>query len=66
LWNSSIHRARNSREAVDRLEIVLTKFYLAGGPERQAIWDRVRALLERFTDTPVDQCQALAAVLQGS
>ena len=52
-------------ELVDRLESVLTKFYLAGeDPEWQAIWDQVQAVLERKTDTPVDRCQALAAVLQ--
>jgi hypothetical protein len=39
-------------EVVDRLESVLTKFYLAGeGPEWQAIWDQVHAILERFADT---------------
>jgi hypothetical protein len=53
-------------EAVDRLESVLTKFYFAGeGPEWQAIWDQVRAVLERKTDTPVERCQTLAVVLQG-
>jgi hypothetical protein len=53
-------------EVVDRLEGVLTKFYLADeGPEWQAIWDQVQAVLERTTDTPVDRCQALAAVLHG-
>jgi hypothetical protein len=52
-------------QVVDRLESVLTKFYLAGeGPEWQAIWDRVHAVLERTTEMPVDRCQALAAVLQ--
>jgi len=52
-------------EVVDRLESVLTKFYLAGeGPEWQAIRDQVHAILERFADTPVDRCQALAVVLQ--
>jgi hypothetical protein len=51
---------------VDRLESVLTKFYFAGeGPEWQAIWDQVYAVLERKTDTPVERCQALAVVLQG-
>jgi hypothetical protein len=53
-------------ELVDRLESVLTKFYLAGeGPEWQAIWAQVQAVLERTSDTPVDRCQALAVVLQG-
>jgi hypothetical protein len=53
-------------ELVDRLESVLTKFYLDGeGPEWEAIWDQVHAVLERTTDTPVNRCQALAAVLQG-
>jgi hypothetical protein len=48
-------------EVVDRLQSVLTKFYLAGeGPEWRAIW----AILERFADPPVDRCQALAVVLQ--
>ncbi len=43
----------------------MTKFYLAGeGPEWQAIWDQVHAILERFADPPVDRCQALAVVLQ--
>jgi hypothetical protein len=53
-------------EVLDRLESVLTKFYLAGeGPEWQAIWDQVQAVLERFTETPVERCQALTVVLQG-
>jgi hypothetical protein len=52
-------------EVVDRLESVLTKFYLVGeGPEWQVIWDQVHAVLKRTTDTLVDRCQALAAVLQ--
>jgi hypothetical protein len=52
-------------EVIDRLEMVLTKFYLAGeGPEWQAIRNQVHAVLERFT-APVDRCQALAVVLQG-
>ena len=51
---------------VDRLESVLTRFYLAGeGPEWQAIWDQVHAILERFGDPPVGRCQALVVVLQG-
>jgi hypothetical protein len=29
-----------------------------------AIWDQVHAILERFNETPVDRCQALAVVLQ--
>jgi hypothetical protein len=46
-WFQSHH------EVVDRLESVLTKFYLAGeGPEWQAIWDQVHAILERFADPP--------------
>jgi hypothetical protein len=53
-------------EVVDRLESVLTKFYLAGeGPEWEAIWDQVRAVFERKSDTPIDRCQALAGVLHG-
>jgi hypothetical protein len=53
-------------EVVERLESVLTKFYFADeGPEWQAIWDQVRAVLERKTDTPVERCQALAVLLQG-
>jgi hypothetical protein len=57
---------QNNPEIVDRLESVLTKFYFAGeGPEWQAIWDQVNAVLERKTDAPVDRCQALAVVLQG-
>jgi hypothetical protein len=57
---------QNNPEIVDRLESVLTKFYFAGeGPEWQAIWDQVNAVLERKTDTLVDRCQALAVVLQG-
>jgi hypothetical protein len=49
-------------EVVDQLESVLTKFYFAGeGPEWQAIWDQVHTK----TDTPVERCQVLAAVLQG-
>jgi hypothetical protein len=56
---------QNHPEVVDRLESVLTRFYLAGeGPEWQAIWDQVYAILERFAETPVERCQALAAVLQ--
>jgi hypothetical protein len=52
-------------EVVDRLESVLTEFYLAGaGPKWKAIWDQVHAVLERTTEPPVDRCQALAAVLQ--
>jgi hypothetical protein len=48
-----------SSPKVDRLESVLTKFYLAGeGPEWQAIWDQVQAVLEQTTDTPVDRYQA--------
>jgi hypothetical protein len=40
-------------EVVDRLESVLTKFYLAGeGPEWQVIWDQVHAILEWFADPP--------------
>jgi hypothetical protein len=51
-------------EVVDRLESVLIKFYLAGeGPEWQSIWDQVHMILERFAETPVDRCQALAVVL---
>jgi hypothetical protein len=53
-------------EVVDRLESVLTKFYFAGeGPEWQAIWDQVHAVLERTADTPVERCQALSVVLRG-
>ena len=53
-------------EVVDQPEVVLTKFYLSSeGPEWQAIWDQVHAILERFAETPVDRCQALAAVLTG-
>jgi hypothetical protein len=53
-------------QVADRLESVLTKFYFAGeGPEWQAIWDQVHAVLGRTTATPVDRCQALAAVLHG-
>jgi hypothetical protein len=54
-------------ELVDRLESVLTKFYLDGeGPEWEAVWDQVQSVLKRTTDTPVDRCQALAVVLQGA
>jgi hypothetical protein len=53
-------------ELVDRLESVLTKFYLAGeDPAWQAVWDQLHTILMRTTDTPVDRCQALAEVLQG-
>jgi hypothetical protein len=54
-------------EVVDRLEIVPTKFYLAGdGPEWRAIWDKVHAVLEGFAEMPVDRwCRALVVVLQG-
>jgi hypothetical protein len=44
------HRSmfENRLNLVDRLESVLTNFYLAGeGPEWQVIWDRVRAILEK-------------------
>jgi hypothetical protein len=52
-------------EVVDRLESVLTKFYLTGeDPEWQSIWDQLHTVLVRTTDTPVDRCQALAVVLQ--
>jgi hypothetical protein len=51
---------------IDRLESVLTKFYLAGeGPEWQAIWNQLHAILARTTDALIDRCQAIAAVLQG-
>ncbi len=53
-------------ELVDRLESVLTKFYLAGeDPHWQAIWDRLHTILVRTTDTPIDRCQAIAEVLHG-
>ncbi len=52
-------------EVDDRLEGVLTNFYLAGeGPEWQAIWDQVHAVLERFNETPVVWCEALAVLLR--
>jgi hypothetical protein len=52
-------------EVVDRLESVLIKFYLVGeDPEWQAIWDQIQAVLQRTTDTPVERCGALAALLQ--
>jgi hypothetical protein len=52
-------------DLVDRLETVLTNFYLAGeGTEWQAIWDQVHSILERTSDALVDRCQALAEVLQ--
>jgi hypothetical protein len=51
-------------EVIDRLESVLTKFYLAGeDPAWQAV--SLHAILVRTTDTPVDRCQAPAEVLQG-
>jgi hypothetical protein len=54
------------REVVDRLESVITRFYLdREGPEWEAIWDQVCTVLKRTSDTPVDRCQALAVVLQG-
>jgi hypothetical protein len=53
-------------EVIDRLESVLTKFYLAGeDPAWQAVWDQLHSILVMTTDTPVDRCQALAEVLQG-
>jgi hypothetical protein len=53
-------------ELVDRLESVLTKLYLDGeGPEWEATWDQVCAVLKRTSDTLIDRCQALAVVLQG-
>jgi hypothetical protein len=52
-------------DLVDRLESVLTELYLAGEDAQwQAIWDQVLAVLGRKTDTLVDRCHALAAVLQ--
>ncbi len=51
---------------IDRIESVLTKFYLTGeDPAWQAVWDQLHSILVRTTDTPVDRCQALAEVLQG-
>jgi hypothetical protein len=56
---------QNRPDVVDRLESVL-KSYLAGeGAEWQGIWDQVKAILERRTDTPVDRYQTLAQVLPG-
>jgi hypothetical protein len=53
-------------ELIDRLENVLTNFYLAGeDPEWQAIWAQLHTILMRTTDPPVDRCQALAEVLRG-
>jgi hypothetical protein len=53
-------------ELIDRLDSVLTKLYLDGeGPEWETIWEQVRTVLERTTNTPLDRCQALAALLQG-
>jgi hypothetical protein len=53
-------------EVVDRLESVLTKFYLANeGAEWQAVWEQLQAIFGQRTDTPVDRCRALAVVLQG-
>jgi hypothetical protein len=52
-------------EVVHRLESVL-KSYLAGeGAEWQGIWDQVKAILDRRSDTPVERCQTLALVLPG-
>jgi hypothetical protein len=48
-------------EVVDRLESVLTKFYFAGeGPEWQAIWDQVHAVLERHA------CRAVSGPRRGA
>jgi hypothetical protein len=56
---------QNRPDVVDRLESEL-KSYLAGeGAEWQGIWDQVKAILERRTDTPVDRYQTLAQVLPG-
>jgi hypothetical protein len=53
-------------ELVDRLEGVLTKFYLDGeGPDWEATWDKVREILERKADTLVDRCNSLAGALRG-
>jgi hypothetical protein len=53
-------------ELADRLESVLTNLYFDGeGPEWEATWDQVCAVLKRTSDTPMDRCQALAVVLQG-
>jgi hypothetical protein len=52
-------------DLVDRLESVLIELYLAGeDAEWQATWDQVLTVFERKSDTLVDRCQALAAVLQ--
>jgi hypothetical protein len=52
-------------DLVDRLEGLLTNFYLGGdGPEWQFIWDQVHSILKRTSDTPVDRCQALVVALQ--
>jgi hypothetical protein len=52
-------------DLVDRLEGVLTNLYLGGdGPQWQVIWDQVRSILARTSDTPVGPCQALAEALQ--
>ena len=64
-WPSAPEWLQNHPEVVDRLESVLTKFYLAGeSPEWQAIWNQGHAILGRTTNTPVDRCRALAVVLQ--
>jgi hypothetical protein len=53
-------------ELVDRLERVLTTFYLSGeGPEWEATWDKVRGVLGSETGTLIDRCEALARALRG-
>jgi hypothetical protein len=44
----------------------VTKLYLDEGPEWEATWDQVCAVLKRTSDTPIDRCHALAVVLQGA
>jgi hypothetical protein len=56
---------RRRTDAVARLESALKSYLAAEGAEWQGIWDEVKAILERRTDTPVDRCHTLALVLPG-
>jgi hypothetical protein len=53
---------RSHPELVDRLERVLTTFYLGGGRPRvewEVTWDKVRGILESKTAPLIDRCEAL-------
>jgi hypothetical protein len=52
-------------EVLDRLESVLKCYLVDEGAEWRGIWDQVKAIMERRTDTPVERCQTIALVLPG-